>query len=186
MFRLTRVIVRLCSEPFGFSTIITYSSGGCWSVWSCGCLVKCLEFLFVRILGSPFWWGIVCWNRCWQSILLPWFLGSCMLIILLRLYFHGTGNLAHTFQHFGISEGGGGVENPNPSRYATVGPHTRVYPKYYGLLPSSIQQMWYREAPVDGRTTMSSESVCQVARNWTDITDYYHHLYSRCGTAKHR
>jgi hypothetical protein len=37
MFRLTRVIVRLCSEPFSFSTIITYSSGGCWSVWSGGC-----------------------------------------------------------------------------------------------------------------------------------------------------
>jgi hypothetical protein len=36
MFQLTRVIVRLCSEPFGFSTIVTYSSGGCWSVWSGG------------------------------------------------------------------------------------------------------------------------------------------------------
>jgi hypothetical protein len=34
MFRLTRVIVSLRSEPFGFSSIITYSSGGCWSVWS--------------------------------------------------------------------------------------------------------------------------------------------------------
>jgi hypothetical protein len=32
MFRLPRIIVRLCSEPFGFSTIVTYSSGGCWSV----------------------------------------------------------------------------------------------------------------------------------------------------------
>jgi hypothetical protein len=32
MFRLTRVIVRLRSEPFGFSSIITYISGGCWSV----------------------------------------------------------------------------------------------------------------------------------------------------------
>jgi hypothetical protein len=36
MFRLTRIIVRLCSEPFGFSMIVTYSSGGCWSVWSGG------------------------------------------------------------------------------------------------------------------------------------------------------
>jgi hypothetical protein len=36
MFRLTWVIVRLCSEPFGFSTIVNYSSGGCWSVWSGG------------------------------------------------------------------------------------------------------------------------------------------------------
>jgi hypothetical protein len=32
MFRLTRVIVRVRSEPFGFSGIITYSSGGCWLV----------------------------------------------------------------------------------------------------------------------------------------------------------
>jgi hypothetical protein len=32
MFRLARGIVRLRSEPFGFSSIITYSSGGCWSV----------------------------------------------------------------------------------------------------------------------------------------------------------
>jgi hypothetical protein len=37
MFWLTWVIVRLCSEHFGFSTIVTYSSGGCWSVWSGGC-----------------------------------------------------------------------------------------------------------------------------------------------------
>jgi hypothetical protein len=37
MFRLTRVIVRLRSELFGFSSIITQSSGGCWSVWSGGC-----------------------------------------------------------------------------------------------------------------------------------------------------
>jgi hypothetical protein len=41
---------------------------------------------------------------------------------------------------------------------------TRVYPKYSGLVPPSIQQLWYREAPVHGRTTMSSESLCQVAR----------------------
>jgi hypothetical protein len=32
MFRLTRVIVRLRSEPSGFSSIITYISGGFWSV----------------------------------------------------------------------------------------------------------------------------------------------------------
>jgi hypothetical protein len=37
MFRLTQLIVRLRSEPFGFSTSITYSSGDCWSVWSGGC-----------------------------------------------------------------------------------------------------------------------------------------------------
>jgi hypothetical protein len=37
MFRLIRVIVRLRSEPLGLSTIITNSSGGCWSVWSGGC-----------------------------------------------------------------------------------------------------------------------------------------------------
>jgi hypothetical protein len=37
MFWLTRVIVRLHSAPFGLSSIITYISGGCWSVWSGGC-----------------------------------------------------------------------------------------------------------------------------------------------------
>jgi hypothetical protein len=45
----------------------------------------------------------------------------------------------------------------------------RVHPKYSGLVPPSIQQLWLREAPVDGRTTMSSESVCQVARSWVDV-----------------
>jgi hypothetical protein len=47
--------------------------------------------------------------------------------------------------------------------------HTHIYPKYSGLVPPSIQQLWYREAPVDGRTTMSSESVCQVTRSCVDV-----------------
>jgi hypothetical protein len=45
----------------------------------------------------------------------------------------------------------------------------RRYPKYSGLVPPSIQQLWCREAPVDGRTTMSSESVCNVARSWVEV-----------------
>jgi hypothetical protein len=38
----------------------------------------------------------------------------------------------------------------------------RVYPKYSGLVPPSIQQLWQREVPVDSRTTKYSESVCQI------------------------
>jgi len=43
---------------------------------------------------------------------------------------------------------------------------TRWYPKFSRLVPPSIQQLWWREAPVDGRTTMSSASVRQVALSW--------------------
>jgi hypothetical protein len=50
---------------------------------------------------------------------------------------------------------------------------TRVYPKYFGLVPPYIQQLWQREAPVDGRTTMSSESVCQVARSWVEVGSFH-------------
>jgi hypothetical protein len=46
--------------------------------------------------------------------------------------------------------------------------HTRLHPTYSGLVPPSIHQLWYSEAPVDCRTTMSSESVWQVARSWVD------------------
>jgi hypothetical protein len=31
-----------------------------------------------------------------------------------------------------------------------------------------------REAPVDGRTTMSGESVCLVARSWVDVGSFSH------------
>jgi hypothetical protein len=44
-----------------------------------------------------------------------------------------------------------------------------VYPKYSGLGPPSLQQLWLREASADGGTTMSSESVCQVAPSWADV-----------------
>ena len=51
-------------------------------------------------------------------------------------------------------------------KYCTVVQfNTRWYPKFLWLVLSSIQQLWYHEAPVDGRTTMSSESVCQVAHS---------------------
>jgi hypothetical protein len=32
-------------------------------------------------------------------------------------------------------------------------------------------------APVDGRTTMSSESVCQVARSWVDVSIIHTRLF---------
>jgi hypothetical protein len=56
---------------------------------------------------------------------------------------------------------------------------TWVYPKYSGLVLSSIQQLWQHEAPVDGRTTMSCESVCQVARSWVDLGSFHTHLVVR-------
>jgi hypothetical protein len=52
-----------------------------------------------------------------------------------------------------------------------------VHPKYSGLVPPSIQQLWYREAPVDCRTTMSSESVCQAARSWQDVCSFHTRLF---------
>jgi hypothetical protein len=42
----------------------------------------------------------------------------------------------------------------------------KVYPKYSGLVQPSMQLLWQREATVDDRATMSSESACQVARSW--------------------
>jgi hypothetical protein len=39
----------------------------------------------------------------------------------------------------------------------------KVHPKYMGLVLPSIQQLWYREAQVDDKTTMSGESMCQVS-----------------------
>jgi hypothetical protein len=64
---------------------------------------------------------------------------------------------------------------------------TRVYPKYSGLVPPSIQQLWQREAPVAGRTTMSSEPACQVARSWMDVGSFHKRLfwvvYVTCGVS---
>jgi hypothetical protein len=54
--------------------------------------------------------------------------------------------------------------------------NARGYPKYSGLVPPSRQQLWLREAPVDGRTTASSESVCQFARSWVDVVSFHTHL----------
>jgi hypothetical protein len=34
-----------------------------------------------------------------------------------------------------------------------------------------------REALVDGRTTMSTESVCQVARSWVDVGSFHTRLF---------
>jgi hypothetical protein len=63
--------------------------------------------------------------------------------------------------------------------------HTRWCPKYSVLVPPSVQQMWWREAPVDGRATMSNESVCQVARSWVEVgsshTRLFGVVYMTCG-----
>jgi hypothetical protein len=40
-----------------------------------------------------------------------------------------------------------------------------------------MQQLWEHEAPVDGGTTMSSESVCQVARSWVDMGSFHTRLF---------
>jgi hypothetical protein len=53
----------------------------------------------------------------------------------------------------------------------------RVHPKYSGLVPPSIQQLWWREAPVDGRTAMSIDSVCQVACSWVDVGSLHMRLF---------
>jgi hypothetical protein len=53
----------------------------------------------------------------------------------------------------------------------------KYYPKYSGLVPLSIQQLWYRKAPVDVRTSMSNESVCQVSRSWVDVGSFHTRLF---------
>jgi hypothetical protein len=56
---------------------------------------------------------------------------------------------------------------------------TRVYAKYSGLVPPHIWQLWKCKAPVDGRTTMSSESVCQVACSWAEVGSFHTPLVVR-------
>jgi hypothetical protein len=56
---------------------------------------------------------------------------------------------------------------------------TRVYPNYSGYVLPSIQQLWYHEAPVEGKNTMYSESVCHVARSWVDVGSFYTYLLVR-------
>jgi hypothetical protein len=41
---------------------------------------------------------------------------------------------------------------------------TRWYPKYPGLLPSSIEQLWWREATVPKGQTVNSGFYCDVLR----------------------
>jgi hypothetical protein len=56
---------------------------------------------------------------------------------------------------------------------------TRVYPKYSGLVPPSIQHSWSRESPVDGRTNMSSEPMYPVARSWVNTGSFHKRLVVR-------
>jgi hypothetical protein len=53
----------------------------------------------------------------------------------------------------------------------------RVHPNYSRLVPPSIQQLWQCEVLVDGRTTMSSESVCPIASNWVDMGSFHTSLF---------
>jgi hypothetical protein len=74
-----------------------------------------------------------------------------------------------------------GIALPLPSLqdvvlFCGLDAHTIENPKYSGLMPPSIQQLWLREAPVDGRTTMSRESVCQVTRSWVDVSNFHTRL----------
>jgi hypothetical protein len=62
---------------------------------------------------------------------------------------------------------------------------TTHYPKYSGLVPPFIQKLCKCEAPVDGRTTMSNKSVCQVARSLVEVGSFNKWLfgvvYVTCG-----
>ena len=55
--------------------------------------------------------------------------------------------------------------------------YTWVDPKFSGLVPPSAQQLCYRQAKVDGRTTMFSESACQVSRRWDEVGSFYKGLF---------
>ena len=55
--------------------------------------------------------------------------------------------------------------------------YTWVDPKFSGLVPSSLQQLCLRQAPVDGRTTIFSEYACQVSRRWDDVGSFYKGLF---------
>jgi hypothetical protein len=64
--------------------------------------------------------------------------------------------------------------------------YTRWYPKFSRLVPPPLQQLWYWELPVDGRTPICRESVCQVARSWVEVCSFYTRLcgvvlYVTCG-----
>jgi hypothetical protein len=61
----------------------------------------------------------------------------------------------------------------------------RIYPKYSGLVPPSIQKLLQCEAPID-RTTMSSDSVCQVAHSWVDVGRFNTRLVVRFMVLQHQ
>jgi hypothetical protein len=54
--------------------------------------------------------------------------------------------------------------------------YTRVYSKQSRLVYPYILQSCSRETPVDSRTTMSGEAVCQVARSWVDVDSFHTRL----------
>jgi hypothetical protein len=76
MFRLTRVIVRLRSEPFGFRGIITYS------------------FLFWRLLVGVKWWLALHWyQRTFKNMYQEMLLGKPFNISVSRKF-----HIRHTFR----------------------------------------------------------------------------------------
>ena len=52
-----------------------------------------------------------------------------------------------------------------------------VVSKIFRLVPQCTQQLWWCEVPVDGRTTMFSGSVCQVAHSWVYVGSFHKHLF---------
>jgi len=50
-------------------------------------------------------------------------------------------------------------------------------PNVSGLVLPSAQHLCLRQAPVDGRTTVISESACQVSRSWDDMNSFYTRLF---------
>jgi hypothetical protein len=60
---------------------------------------------------------------------------------------------------------------------AHILPYMRVHSKYSRLVLPFIQQLWQCKATFDGRTTTSSESVCQVARSWVDVGSFHTRLF---------
>jgi hypothetical protein len=68
---------------------------------------------------------------------------------------------------------------PQNTAVVPLSSHTKMKPKYSGLVTPCIQQFRLREAPVVGRTTLLSESVCQVACSWVDVGSFHTPLVVR-------
>jgi hypothetical protein len=65
----------------------------------------------------------------------------------------------------------------NVYAYNKICLHTMCYPKYSGLVPPFIQQLWLREAPINSRTTMCNESLCQISGSWVNEGSFHTRLF---------